>query len=180
MSCGLETLCGQAYGAKQYKKIGKYTHAAILALVLFCVPISLIWMVMGKLLIFAGQDPEVSLAAQSYAVWMIPGLFGYAIIQCLVKFLQSQSLILPMVLSSVLTLCLHIPLCWALVFKTGLGNAGAALSTSMSYWFNVAVLGLYVKYSESCKATWAPISEDAAEGIGEFLRIGLPSAGMVW
>jgi len=66
-----------------------------------------------------------------------------------------------------------------LVFKTGLGNAGAALSISISYWFTVVILGLYIKYSESCKATCVPLSKDAFTGISEFLRIALPSAVMV-
>ncbi|KAF1873253.1 hypothetical protein Lal_00016399 [Lupinus albus] len=31
-------------------------------------------------------------------------------------------------------------LCWILVFKTGLGNVGAAISNSISYWLNVLIL----------------------------------------
>ncbi|KAH0466433.1 hypothetical protein IEQ34_003671 [Dendrobium chrysotoxum] len=179
MASGLDTLCGQAYGAKQYKKLGIHTYRAILSLVLVCLPISLIWVSMGKLLSLIGQDPLISQEAGIYAVWMIPGLFAFAIAQPLMKFLQSQSLILPMLLSSFVTLCVHIPLCWVMVFKTGLGNVGAALSISISYWINVLILALYIKYSDSCNATRAPLSMEALRGINEFLRLAIPSAVMI-
>lgn len=180
MASGLETLCGQAYGAQQYKKLAIHTYKAIFSLILVCIPISLVWCSMGKLLIFIGQDPQISIEAGKYAIWLIPGLFANAIAQPMMKFLQSQSLILPMLLSSILSLCLHIPLCWVLVFKSGLGNVGAALSISISFWFNVFMLVLYIKYSKSCEATRAPISKEAFRGISEFLRIAFPSAVMIW
>ncbi|KAG0464067.1 hypothetical protein HPP92_020136 [Vanilla planifolia] len=157
MACGLDTLCGQAYGAKQYKKLGVHKYRAILSLLLVCLPISLIWVFMGKLLSLIGQDPLISQEAGRYAVWMIPALFAFATTQPLMKFLQSQSLILPMLLSSVVTLCLHIPLCWTMVFKTGLSNIGAALSISITDWVNVLILVLYIKYSDSCNATRATL-----------------------
>lgn len=180
MASGLDTLCGQAYGAKQYKKLAIHTYASILSLLVACFPISLIWVSMGKLLSLIGQDSLISQEAGNYAVWMIPGLFAYSINQPLMKFLQSQSLILPMLLSSFVTLCLHIPLCWVMVFKIGLGNVGAALSISISYWINLFILVLYIKYSDSCKATRAPLSMEAFRGINEFLRLAIPSAVMIW
>ncbi|XP_020593904.1 protein DETOXIFICATION 14-like [Phalaenopsis equestris] len=179
MASGLDTLCGQAYGAQQYKKVGIHTYRAILSLLIVCLPISLIWIFMGKLLTFVGQDPLISQEAGNYAVWMIPGLFAFAIAQPLMKFLQSQSLILPMLLSSFVTFCVHFPLCWAMVFKIGLGNIGAALSISISYWINVLILVMYIKYSDSCRATRAPVSMEAFRGINEFLRLAIPSAVMI-
>lgn len=180
MASGLETLCGQAYGAQQYQKLGIQTYRAILSLVVVCLPISLIWVSMGKILLLTGQDPLISQEAGKYAVWMIPGLFAYATVQPLMKFLQSQSLILPMLLSSLTTLCLHIPLCWVMVYKSGLGNIGAALSISISYWLNVFMLVLYIRYSVSCKTTRSPISKECFRGIDEFLKLAIPSAVMLW
>ncbi|KAL5761144.1 hypothetical protein ACOSQ2_019982 [Xanthoceras sorbifolium] len=83
MASSFETLCGQAYGAQQYRKIGTQTYTAIFSL-------------------------------------FLP----------LIRYFQTQSLTFPMFLSSCVTLCLHIPLCWGLVFKSGLGNIGVALTIS--------------------------------------------------
>ncbi|KAL9342290.1 hypothetical protein Peur_065615 [Populus x canadensis] len=56
MAGSLETLCGQAYGAKQYQKLGIYTYCSIISLILVCLPISFLWMFIDKLLILLGQD----------------------------------------------------------------------------------------------------------------------------
>ncbi|XP_020683661.1 protein DETOXIFICATION 10-like [Dendrobium catenatum] len=179
MASGLDTLCGQAYGARQYQMVGIHTNSAILSLILVTLPISLLWVSMGKLLSLIGQDPQISHEAGKYIVWMIPGLFAFAITQPLMKFLQSQSLILPMLLSSLAAICVHIPLCWAMVFKTGLGNIGAALSISISYWINVLILVLYIKYSDSCREARVPPSMADFKGINEFLKLAIPSAVMI-
>ncbi|XP_020593393.1 protein DETOXIFICATION 14-like [Phalaenopsis equestris] len=179
LASGLDTLCGQAYGARQYRKLGIQTYRAIISLIIVSLTISLLWVSMGKLLSLIGQDPLISQEAGKYIVWMIPGLFANSIAQPLLKFLQSQSLILPMLLSSLATLCIHIPLCWTMVFKTGLGKIGAALSISISYWINVLILVMSIKYSESCKKTRVPLSMEAFKGIDEFLKLAIPSAVMI-
>jgi hypothetical protein len=56
MAGSLETLCGQAYGAKKYQKLGIYTYCSIISLILVCLPISFLWMFIDKLLILLGQD----------------------------------------------------------------------------------------------------------------------------
>ncbi|XP_075634097.1 protein DETOXIFICATION 12-like [Castanea sativa] len=179
MASALETLCGQAYGAQQYQKIGIQTYTAIFSLNLVCLPLSLLWMNMGKLLSLIGQDTLISHEAGKFTMWLVPALFAYATLQPLVRYLQTQSLVKPMLISSVVILCFHIPLCWVLVFKSGLGNLGAALAMGISYWLNVILLGLYVKYSSACKKTLVPISKELFQGIREFFRFAIPSAIMV-
>ncbi|KAK4416455.1 protein DETOXIFICATION 3 [Sesamum alatum] len=179
MASALETLCGQAFGAKQYQKLGAYTYASIICLLLVCLPISLLWIFMDKLLIFIGQDPSISVEAGRYAVWLIPALFPYAILQALIRYLQTQSLILPMLWSSVAALLFHVPVCWALVFKLELGTAGAALTIGLSYWFNVFLILAYVMYSSTCKKTDAPSAKDILPSMREFSLFAVPSAVMV-
>ncbi|XP_057491580.1 protein DETOXIFICATION 14-like isoform X1 [Actinidia eriantha] len=179
MAGALETLCGQAYGAKQYQKLGIYTFAAIFSLILVCLPVSLLWTFLDKILINIGQDPSISHKAGKFAIWLIPSLFPYAILQSLVRYLQAQSLILPMLLCSVATLCFHIPVCWALVFKTDMGNCGAALAIGLSYWLNAILLGFYLKYSAATERTPLSFSKEVFLSIGEFFRFAVPSAVMV-
>lgn len=180
LASALETLCGQAYGAEQFKKLGVYTYGAIISLLILCIPVSFFWLYMDEFLVLIGQDPLISLEAGKYAMWLIPTLFPYAILQLLVRYLQSQSLILPMVLSSIAALILHMPLCWAFVFKFDLGSRGAALSLGFSHWLNVILLGIYVKCSSSCEKTRVSFSNDVFLTIGEFFRFAIPSAVMVW
>ncbi|XP_021888302.1 protein DETOXIFICATION 12-like [Carica papaya] len=175
---GLETLCGQAYGAQQYQKLGVYTYSAIISLTLVCLPVCLLWIFMDKLLLLFGQDPTVSHEARNYSMWLIPALFGGAVLKPLTRYFQTQSLILPLFLSSFSVLCFHIPVCWFLVYKMGLGATGTALTFSLSTWLNVILLGFYAAYSSACEKTRAPLTAAAFHGIGLFFRLGVPSAVM--
>ncbi|KAG4918790.1 hypothetical protein AAZX31_20G111400 [Glycine max] len=179
MSCALETQCGQAYGAQQYRKFGVQIYTAIVSLTLACLPLTLLWVYLGKILIFLGQDPLISQEAGKFALCMIPALFAYATLQALVRYFLMQSLTSPLFISSSITLCFHVAFCWLLVFKCGFGNLGAAFSIGTSYWLNVVLLGLYMKFSTECEKTRVPISMELFHGIGEFFRCAIPSAGMI-
>ncbi|KAK7357712.1 hypothetical protein VNO80_17007 [Phaseolus coccineus] len=179
MASGLETICGQAYGAQQYKKFGVQTYSAMFSLTIVCLPLTFIWINMEEILVSIGQDPLIAHEAGKFLIWLLPALFAYAIMGPMVRYFQMQSLTLPMLRSSCVTLCIHIPLCWALVFKTGLNNIGGALAMSISLWLNVIFLGLYMRYSPACAKTRAPISMELFQGIWEFFRFAIPSAVMI-
>ncbi|KAK8627306.1 hypothetical protein V6N13_134920 [Hibiscus sabdariffa] len=179
LACALETLCGQAYGAQQYKKVGMHTYTAIFCLILVCIPLSLLWLYMEKLLVFIGQDPLISHEAGKFILWLIPALFAYSIFHPLVRYFQTQSLITPLLLCSCAGLLVHVPLCWALIFKFGLGNIGGALAISISYWVNAVFLALYMWYSPTCSKTRVPVTMELFQGITDFFRFAIPSAVMI-
>ncbi|XP_047152990.1 protein DETOXIFICATION 14-like [Vigna umbellata] len=179
MAGGLETLCGQAFGAEQYEKFGLYTYTAIISLSLVSVPITVLWIFMDKILILLHQDPMIALQARKYALWLIPALFGSAILKPLTRFFQTQSLIFPMILSSALVLCFHVLTCWILVFKLEFGHVGAAIAFSFCVWLNVMLLLSFVRFSSACDKTRVPFSIKALLGLGEYFRFAVPSAVMV-
>ncbi|CAN0892297.1 Protein DETOXIFICATION 12 [Linum grandiflorum] len=179
MSSALETLCGQAYGAKQYKKLATQTYTAIFCLLLACIPLSLLWINMESVLVLVGQDATISREVGKLQIWLIPSLFAYAMVQPIVRYLQVQSLVLPMLTAAVISLSFHLPVCWFLVFRTRLRETGAALSICLSNWLTFFALAVYVKYSPSCAKTRAPISMEVFRGIGVFFRYAVPSAVML-
>ncbi|CAH2052478.1 unnamed protein product [Thlaspi arvense] len=174
----LETLCGQAYGAKQYRKIGTYTYSAIASNIPICLLISILWIYIEKLFVSLGQDPDISRVAGSYAFWLIPALFGQAVAIPLTRFLQTQGLVLPLLYTAVTTLLFHIPVCWTLVSVVGLGSNGAALAISLSFWFYALILACYVRFSRSCEKTRGFISDDFLSSVKQFFHYGVPSAAM--
>nr|XP_043639933.1 protein DETOXIFICATION 12-like [Erigeron canadensis] len=178
MSSALETLCGQAYGAQQYKKVGTQTYTAIFCLLIVCIPIAVLWRYTGALLILVGQSRSISHEAGKCITCLIPALFSYAILQPLDRYFQMQSLILPMLASSMVALCIHIPLCWVLVYKTGLGIIGGAISIGISMWLNIIILLSYMMYSPSCAKTRSPLSLEVFHGMKQFFRYAVPSAVM--
>ncbi|KAF3437232.1 hypothetical protein FNV43_RR19985 [Rhamnella rubrinervis] len=179
MGSALDTLCGQSYGAKQYHMLGIHMQRAMFVLLLVSIPLAVIWAYTGPILILLRQDPEISEAAGLYARSMIPILFAYALVQCLVRFLQAQNIVFPMMLCSGVTTLLHFFLCWVLIFIADMGFTGAALANSISYWMNVLLLVLFIKFSASCKKTWTGFSKESLQNIPTFLRLAIPSAVMV-
>ncbi|XP_061988300.1 protein DETOXIFICATION 16-like [Rosa rugosa] len=179
MSSALDTLSGQCYGAKQYHMMGIHMQRAMFVLLLVCIPLAIISANTRIILIALGQDVDISTEAGKFARFNIPSLFAYALLQCLVRFLTTQNIVFPMMLSSGITTLLHIPICWLLVFNSGLGGRGAALANSISYWINVVLLVLYVRFSSSCAKTWTGLSKEAFQNVVTFLRLAIPSAVMV-
>ncbi|KAL5724996.1 Protein DETOXIFICATION 16 [Ranunculus cassubicifolius] len=179
MGSALDTLCGQSYGAKQYHMLGIHMQRAMFILTLVSIPLAFIWAYTGPILKLVGQDPDISAEAGLYARYMLPSLFAYGLLQCHVRFLQTQNIVFPMMVSSGLTTLFHILMCWLLVFKSGLGSRGAALANSVSYWINVILLALYVHFSPACKRTWTGFSKEALHDVFNFIKLAVPSAVMV-
>ena len=180
MGCALETLCGQSYGAKQCHMLGIHKQRAMFVLLLVSIPVAFIWSKTDYILSSLGQDPEISAEAGLYAYYMLPSIFAMALLQCHVRFLQAQNNVVPMMITMGFTTLLHILTCWMLVFKSGLGNKGAALANSISYWIDVLLLTIYVRISPACKNTWTDFSKEALRDVRKFLRIAIPSAVMIW
>lgn len=176
MSSVLETLCRQAYGAKQS---GFDCRDQFFP---FCVsiPLAMIWEYMGQFFSTFCQNPLISIEAEKFSRLIIPNLFIYIALRPLVKFLQSQGIVFPMILSFAITLFFHVPIYWVLVFKVGLGNKRDALANHISNWMNVELLSLYVTFSPTCKRTWTSFSRHALYDISSFLKIVVPSTMMVW
>ena len=180
MGSALDTFCGQSFGAKQYHLLGIHMQRAMIVLSLVSIPLAFIWYNAGNLLVFLGQDPEISAEAGLYARFMIPSLFANTLLQCHIRFLQSQNIVVPMMLSTGITTLLHMFVCWIMVFKSGLGSRGATLANAVSLWINVLLLVVYVGVSPSCKKTWNGFSKEAFDNIPTFVKLAVPSVVMVW
>ena len=180
MASALDTLCGQAFGARRYHLLGVYEQRAVLGLALACLPIAAVWANTTRILLFLGQDHAIAAEAGAYARWLIPSLVPYVPLECHIRFLQAQSIVVPVMASSALTSLTHVLMCWALVHKAGMGSKGAALSSAISYCINLAILSLYTRLSGACKKTWTGFSMEAFKELRQFAELALPSAMMVW
>uniref|UniRef100_A0A453T3X2 Protein DETOXIFICATION n=1 Tax=Aegilops tauschii subsp. strangulata TaxID=200361 RepID=A0A453T3X2_AEGTS len=180
MSSALDTLCGQAFGARQYHLLGLYKQRAMVVLALACVPIALVWANTAQILLLLGQDAAIAAEAGAYARWLLPALVPYVPLVCQIRFLQTQSIVVPVMVSSAVTALNHILVCWALVHKVGMGSKGAALASTVSYSTNLAILCLYSRLSGACKRTWTGFSMEAFKELRQFGEIAVPSAMMVW
>ncbi|XP_061374555.1 protein DETOXIFICATION 16-like [Gastrolobium bilobum] len=179
LASAMDTFCGQSYGAGQYHMLGIHMQRSMLVVSIISVFLAIIWANTEPILAAMHQDKVISKEAGSYARFMIPSLFAYGLLQCILKFLQNQNIVFPMMLTSGIAALLHILLCWVLVFKSRLGSKGAALSNSISYWVNVILISLYVEFSPSCKQSWTGFSKRPLHNLLDFLKLAVPSALML-
>ncbi|WKA12109.1 hypothetical protein VitviT2T_029532 [Vitis vinifera] len=178
-SGALETLCGQGYGAKLYRMLGIYLQASSIITIFFSFIISIIWLYTQPILIFLHQSSEISIAAALYMKYLVPAIFAYGFLQNILRFLQTQSVIWPLVVCSGLPLLIHFGIAYALVHRTTLGYKGAPLAASISLWLSTIMLAVYVKYAKIFGDTWKGFSSESFSHILSNLKLALPSAAMV-
>ncbi|KAJ0968347.1 hypothetical protein J5N97_025264 [Dioscorea zingiberensis] len=153
LASGLEPICGQAFGAKNHMILNLALQQTVVILMAACIPISLLWLSMHHLLLFSGQDPEISSAAHSFILFSLPDLLLQSLLHPLRIYLRSQSITLPLTLSSIFSLALHLPINYLLVSHLHLGISGVALSTVFTNTILLLLLLSYILFSSSLNLT---------------------------
>lgn len=180
LSGALETLCGQGYGAKLYRMLGIYLQSSIIITLFFSILVSFMWYFSEPVLIWLHQDPDVAKMASIYLRFLIPGLFAYSCLQCILRFCQTQSVVIPLVVCSVCTLVIDVGLTYLLVHTLGLGYKGASLAASLSFMISLLALATYVKFSGRFRYTWDGLTMESFRYVFLSLKLAVPSAVMVW
>ncbi|KAL6983749.1 Protein DETOXIFICATION 31 [Sarracenia purpurea var. burkii] len=178
MGSALETLCGQAFGAGQIDMLGIYMQRSWIILNATGLILMLLYIFATPLLKLIGQDAEIAAAAGSFAVWMIPQLFAYAMNFPIAKFLQAQGKIMAMAVISVVALILHTFFSWLLMLRLGWGLPGAALVLNASWWFIVVAQVAYI-FSGTCGQAWSGFSWKAFQNLWGFVQLSFASAVML-
>lgn len=178
MGSALETLCGQSFGAGRLDMLGLYMQRSWIILLCTSALMSLIYVFATPILIAIGQDKDIAEMAGTFALWMLPQLFAYAMVFPLSKFLQAQSKVIVMAIIAGCALVVHVVLSWVLIFKVGWGLPAAAVMLDVSWWIIVLAQIGYV-FSGSCKDAWAGFSWEAFRNLGAFLRLSMASGVML-
>ncbi|XP_047164732.1 protein DETOXIFICATION 19-like [Vigna umbellata] len=179
LSGALETLCGQGFGAKEYHMLGIYLQASCIISLIFSVIVSVIWFYTEPILVLLHQSHDIARTAALYMRFFIPGLFAYSFLQNMLRFLQTQSVVMPLVVLSALPLLLHIGIAYALVQGSSLSFTGAPVATSISLWISMLLLAFYVMYAKKFRQTWQGFSMDSFNYVLTNMKLALPSAAMV-
>ncbi|KAJ4970597.1 hypothetical protein NE237_003696 [Protea cynaroides] len=165
MGNAFDTFGVQSYGAKHRHMPDVHIQRAGLVILLVSISLAFIWTNTGRIL-----------QAGVYARFMIPSLFACGLLQCHARFLQTQNIVFPIMISSGITALLHIFVCGIFVFKSGLGYIRAALANSNFYWVNVISLAFYVLFSLACNTSF---SKEALHGVLNFIKLAISSTVMV-
>ncbi|KAH6827717.1 MATE efflux family protein [Perilla frutescens var. hirtella] len=176
---GMGTLCGQAYGAKQYQKLGIFLQQSWMILVAASTLLTPIFVFAAPILKALRQDHRIAeMAGTTTALWFIPMMFLYAVLQCFNTFLQSQSK--NFLLSCLVLLCLllHVFASWLLTAKLELGVPGVMASAVSAYLIPNAVQVVHLMCG-GCRETWNGFTALAFRDLGPAIKLSLSSAAML-
>ncbi|KAM7520877.1 hypothetical protein LguiB_019839 [Lonicera macranthoides] len=175
LAMGMEPICGQAYGAKQMKLLGLTLQRTVLLLLSISLPISFMWLNMKQILLWCGQDEEISSMAHTFIVFAIPDLFFLSLLHPLRVYLRTQSITLPVTYCSLISVILHVPLNFILVVYFKMGIAGVAIAM---VWTNLNLFVLlvsFVYFSGVSKDSWVAPSMDCVRGWSNLLALAIPT-----
>ncbi|XP_044475946.1 protein DETOXIFICATION 27-like [Mangifera indica] len=176
MASALETLCGQAFGAKRYHMLGIYMQRSWIVLFLFCFLLLPVYVFATPILKWLGQPDDVAELSGVVAVWLIPLHFSFAFQFPLQRFLQSQLENQILAWVSFVGLLVNIFTSWLFVYVLNFGVIGAAIALDISWW--VSVLGLF-GYLGWCRLTWTGFSTQAFSGLWEYTKLSIASGVML-
>ncbi|KAK2660028.1 hypothetical protein Ddye_006561 [Dipteronia dyeriana] len=175
LAMGMEPICGQAYGAKQWKLLGLTLQRTVLLLLSTSIPISFMWINMNRILLWCGQDKEISSVAHTFIVFSIPDLFFLSLLHPLRVYLRTQGITLPLTYCSAISVLLHVPLNFLLVVHFKMGIAGVAIAM---VWTNLnlfLLLSSFVYFSGVFKDSWVSPSMDCLRGWSSLLSLAVPT-----
>ncbi|KNA10351.1 hypothetical protein SOVF_145150 [Spinacia oleracea] len=179
LAMGMEPICGQAYGGKQMKLLGLTLQRTVLLLLSTSVPISFIWFNMKRILVWCGQDEEITCVAHLFLVFSIPDLFFLSFLHPLRIYLRTQNITLPLTYCTAISVLVHLPLNFLLVVHLKLGIIGVAIAT---IWTNLnlcILLASFIYFSRVYKDSWITPSMDCLRGWSSLLALAIPTCASV-
>ncbi|KAJ4807073.1 Protein DETOXIFICATION [Rhynchospora pubera] len=178
MASALETLCGQAYGAKQYHMLGIYLQKSWIILLATTIIILPFFLFTSPLLRLLGQDPYISHVAGLISVWFIPAAFSNVFNFTFQMYLQSQSKNIVISYISFVSITLHVILSWLFVIKLQMGISGTMSSTIIAMWMPVIGQFAYVLCG-GCPLTWKGFTWSAFTDLWLVVKLSLSSGAMI-
>eukprot|EP00047_Mylnosiga_fluctuans_P017283 m.60206 g.60206 ORF g.60206 m.60206 type:complete len:579 (-) comp7013_c0_seq1:425-2161(-) len=180
LATALDTLCTQAYGAKNYMLTGLHCQRAMVILSLICFPLALIWSQTKLFLEMLGIPSEQAALSGSYTRILIIGMWPWFMFECYRRYLQAQRIMWPIALSAVIVSPCNLVLNVLLVKVADMGFHGAALSTALSNWLMMFALIFLSKYQARNRrgkgGSYRLVSSEEAEGtdatpLSDFVRV---------
>ncbi|KAM3283162.1 protein DETOXIFICATION 27 [Capsicum chacoense] len=178
MASALETLCGQAFGAKKYYMLGVYLQRSWIVLFLCCIIMLPIFFFATPILIFLGQPKDVSELSGVVVLAFMPLHFCFAFQFPLQRFLQSQLKNNVIAWANFVAFTVHVLISWLIVYKFQLGIIGTTLTLNFSWWVIFLVLFCYATCG-GCPLSWTGFSMEAFSGLWDFFKLSASSGVML-
>ncbi|XP_059307427.1 protein DETOXIFICATION 27-like isoform X2 [Lycium ferocissimum] len=178
MASALETLCGQAFGAKKYYMLGVYLQRSWIVLFLCSILMMPIFFFATPILKLLGQPEDVAELSGVVVLAFIPLHFCFVFQFPLQRFLQSQLKNNVIAWANFVAFIIHVLISWLIVSKFNLGIIGTTLTLNFSWWLVFSVLFCYTTCG-GCPLSWTGFSMEAFSGLWDFFKLSFSSGIML-
>ncbi|WCJ44097.1 MATE efflux family protein [Euphorbia peplus] len=176
LASGLEPVCSQAYGSKNWDLLSLSLQRMIIILFIAIIPISLLWVNLEYIMNFMGQDRDITAMAATYCIYSLPDLLTNTMLQPLRVFLRSQQVTKPIFYCSLVAVMFHVPLNYLLVVVMKLGVPGVAMASVVTNMNMVVLMVGYVWWvSGRWEMKWRVGIQGSGSGVGSLMKLAVPS-----
>ena len=140
----LNTLVGQAYGAKNYQLCGTWLHMSVVLLTILTIPVVVYYFYVESLVAFMTDDPEVIRLAGKFARWCSLSAWPQVVYCAIRQFYQAQEIVMPSTVVSALSVGVNVGFNYLFIYGfgswEGLGFIGSPLATAAAFVFQVSIV----------------------------------------
>ncbi|XP_065915257.1 multidrug and toxin extrusion protein 1-like isoform X2 [Dysidea avara] len=174
LSSATETLCSQAYGAGNYRRVGVVLQRSLLICFLALFPVASLLLNAESILLTLHQSPCVAKLASIYCKFSIMRLMILCVQLLVMRYLQTQGVVKPMAGAAVIGNLVNVTSLSLLLLVAGLEIKGAVLSIVIAMFAMTTCFLLYIKIRGIHKTTWKGWSWDCLDEWGMFLKLAIP------
>lgn len=175
LAMGMEPICGQAYGAQKWSLLGITLQKTVLILLCASFPIGFLWLNMERILLWCGQEEQITKMASIYIMYSLPDLLAQAFHHPLRIYLRTQNITVPLTCCAAIAVIVHVPINFVLVVYLGMGIRGVAIAAVCTNLNLVLALLGYLWFSRACDKSWEGVSSECLKGWRSLLSLAIPS-----
>ena len=172
IAAGMGTLCSQAYGARESKLVGSYFTRALIIASLTCFPLWSILINVKPLLHHFTGNLILAQGAGAYTTMFCFGYPAYVYSKLASGFLQSQNIIIPIIIIQILGNVLNVCLQYLLVVVFHFKIIGVAFAYFVSTSIVSVLLYSYIRLTDVHFTNFSSWSFDCLTGWYHFLKYG--------
>ncbi|KAH9841948.1 MATE efflux family protein [Rhodofomes roseus] len=180
----LDTLGSQAYTGGDPKSLSVHFQRCLILLWLLFIPVGFLWANLEPILLFLGQQPDLSRDVQRFMSMLLLGAPGYIGFESLKKYLQCQGIMRASTIVLILISPINLILNVFFVHYTPLGLLGSPAAISVTLTLCFLFLGIFAYFSPAHRAnnTWVTANITTvlnARSCIQFLSLAIPGILMV-
>ncbi|KAF2622661.1 mate family transporter [Macroventuria anomochaeta] len=179
----IDTLASASFtGSKNRHDLGIILQRAFVVLLLFYVPIAILWICSAPLFRALGQEEYIARDSAKFLAVLAPGGIGYIYFEALKKYMQAQEIMRPGTYVLLITSPLSAGLNYVFVYTLNMGLLGAPLATGIAYWASFLLLLAYARFVEGWEC-WGGWNRKCLQNTWVFARLaflGVIHVGTEW